>query len=685
MAKAKKKNVHVGGEQLPMFTPASDWVRPRELPDLRACKMIALDRETRDDGLNKNKGPGWAFLGSQWGGHVCGTSVAWREGGAMRSAYFPILHAGEGEDNFDHDQLRRWEIDHQKAGVQFVMQNAPYDVGWGEAYLGVPLPPAVHDVTCMANMVDEKRLSYELNSICRWLGVPGKDEKLLKEAASVFGYYGDDVKKNMWRLPSRYVGPYAEADAASTLLCAEKLLPMIEEQKTGAAYQLEMDLLPVVHAMRKRGLRVDLDAAERARREFHRKSVAVLLELSDKLGHTVSIENLRSNSWLEMVHDAQGIKYPRDPQTGKSSFDKKAWMGAHPHWLPKLIIKAKSLHDAAEKFVGTFILDFAHGDRIHPSINQFRSEDGGTRTFRFSYADPPLQQSPNREEAIATLVRGVFLPEDGDLWLAADYSQQEYRLIVHYAELLGCTRGAEAAERYRRDPRTDFHSFVAEMTGLERKPAKDVNFAKSYGAGIGKFAVMINKTPEEAAEIMKQYDENMPFNSELFQKLEARAQKVGYVRLLDGARIHFDTWEPTWLSREDRARGWGSGGKYLMGDCSLDEAWARCSDQDHPWYGKRLRRAHTRKALNALIQGGAARQTKLAMRECWRAGIVPIIQMHDELGFSVSSEAQGAEATRIMREVVQLRVPMVVDAEYGPTWGRAKYGWQEAMTLAKAA
>lgn len=117
-----------------------------------------------------------------------------------------------------------------------------------------------------------------------------------------------------------------------------------------------------------------------------------------------------------------------------------------------------------------------------------------------------------------------------------------------------------------------------------------------------------------------------------------------------------------------------------MGDCGEEEARSRVSDSQHPWYGKRLRRAKCRKAMSCLIQGGAARQTKMAMRACWRAGHVPLLQMHDELDFSVGEERAGREIVEIMTSIVQLRVPMLVDAEYGVSWGDAKHEWSEVTT-----
>ena len=674
----RQKNYHDGGEQLVLISPDSPWSRPSELPDLRRHRRVALDRETCDLGLQRGLGPGWAFGAA--GGFVCGTSIAWVQDGKIRSAYFPVRHPDT--ECFDPDQVRQWEIDHQRAGVRFVFQNAPYDIGWG-ATSGVPVPEQSNDTVCMANMIDEQRQSFELDALCATYGIPGKDETLMTEALAAYGWPTShkERKKHIWRLPARYVGPYAEQDAAATLQLADLMDEEIDRQGVRVAYQLEMDLVPMVHEMRRRGIRVDLDAAARAQDVFRTRSREALRELSERLGQRVGVDEIRQNSWLDRTFTDLKIPFPRED--GRGSFEAK-WMRRSPHWLPQLACRAKSAEDAAEKFLGTYILGFAHSSsgsdsRIHASINQFRGEDGGTRTYRFSYSDPPLQQIPKRDEDkyLALLTRGVFLPEPGEWWMRADYSQQEYRLIVHFAERLGLTRADIAAQRYRDDLRTDYHVMVAELTGLDRDASKNCNFAKSYGAGKDKFAAMIGKSVDEAVRTMAQYDVEMPFVRELSDLCQKSAEQRGYVLLLDRARIHFDSWEPTWLSRDDKAKGWGSGGRIKMGDCSREEALRRAADPDHPWYRKRLRRAKCRKAMNAKIQGSAARQSKMSMRDCWRAGHVPLLQMHDELDFSVSERRQGDEITQIMRDVVKLNVPMLVDAEYGGNWGKAKCMWED--------
>jgi DNA polymerase I-like protein with 3'-5' exonuclease and polymerase domains len=503
-------------------------------------------------------------------------------------------------------------------------------------------------------------MRYSLNALCKWRGLPGKDERVLRDAAAC---YHVDPKNELWKLPARYVGEYAEQDAGSTLGLAEDLQEDLEA--TRDAYNLEMDLLPMVHAMRKRGVRIDTEAAERAYTKFKKLSEDALRQITDHMDQRVSIDEIRSVKWLEQAFDACKISYPRTAKTGQGSFS-KGWMKGHKHWLPQNICIARQYEDAAEKFIRTYLMDYQRDGRLHASVNQFKSESlydedgygGGTRTYRFSYSDPPLQQIPHRNEDLANEIRGAFLPEEGEEFLSADFSQQEYRLIVHYAELMGFAKSSEAANRYREDPNTDFHSMVAQMTGLDRKPAKDCNFAKAYGAGPDKFAFMINKSRQEAKAIMEQYDEKLPFVKQLFQYCAGVAEDRGHIRLLDGARIHFDKWEldGSWEERKQ------------YGDCSFGEAQRRRHDPTHAWYNRRVKRSRCDKAMNSLIQGGAARQTKIAMRDCWNAGHVPLLQVHDELCFSVPDRKHGQEISSLMCNAIPLQIPMRVDLAFGPSW-----------------
>lgn len=663
------KNIHIGGEQLLLITPPSNWQRVKELPDLRNVGTIALDRETEDVGLQAGTGPSWMYKR----GRIVGVSVAWHEGKTIRAAYLPTGHPDS--QCFDPEQVAQWEKDLQSAGVNFVMQNAAYDIGFGAACWNLPVPTKIDDTSALAYMLDEQRLSYSLNALCAWQGILGKDETTLKEAASA---YGLDPKSGLYRLPARYVGKYAEQDAIATLMLYDKLFPEIAKQDLTDAYRLEMDLVPIVHQMMKVGIRIDLTAAEQRYKKFKLQSRQALDDLSDKLGHTTGIDDIRQTKWLEKAHDACQISYPRTP-TGAGSFS-KSWMRSHQHWLPQLIQRAKGREDAAEKFVKGYIIDNLHEGRLHASVHQYRAEvaggeddarGGGTRTYRFSYSDPPLQQMPKRDEESAE-IRCCFLPEKGEQWLSADYSQQEYRLFVHFAAIRKLPKAAEAVQRYKDDPKTDFHKWVADITGLDRKPAKDANFAKIYGAREKKFAIMIGKTIAEATAIMQQYDKEIPFANLLFKELENlaknRAKKGdGYIKLLDGARCRFP-----FVHVLRKTGGYENKLSFeeWQADCRREEGEQRIADPKHKWFGETLYPSRCHKALNSLIQGSAARQTKIAMRACSRAGFQPLLQIHDELCFSVVEKSAVKRITETMCDAAPLLVPMLVDTKLGPNWGQ---------------
>lgn len=688
--------------QIPLIVPSSPWVRPTELPDLREATDIAIDTEIKDMGLIMGRGPGWAFKTRETGGYVAGVSVAWRQEGEVRSIYAPVEHPDT--DNFDKAAVGRWvkDITKKKRGRRLVFCNAGYDIGWMVNDFGITVPDSsmINDIACEAMMLDENRRAipgfhkpYGLDAIANWCGVPGKDESLLRDAAFSYGYKGDQVKAHIADLPARFVGPYAaDGDAVATLLSHEHMIDRVLEE-CEVAYQLEMNLVPVIHAMRQKGIRLNEERAAALYETLMERYERACGKIYDITKMRASIDEIRERNWLIRVCDMHGIdEYKKEDEFGKQDAEfSKSWMRASKHPLPRAIAEAKQCHEAATKFVQNYLLKYVYRGRIHANINQFLSEDGGTRSHRFSYSEPPLQQMPSRPDIvegwdvtgeIAAQLRMSFEAEEGELWFAPDYSQQEYRLIVHYAYLLGCGKAEEAVSKYLNDPNTDFHNLVVDMTGLTRRRAKDVNFAKAYGAGVPKFAVMTGMELEEAAAVMNQYDGEMPFVKELNETCDREAQRKGYIRMIDGARSHFDDYE-CWLTREERDAGWRSAKP--MAPCRIDEARQRVQDKDHPWYGKRLKRTETRKAMNRLIQGSAARQVKKAMLDCWNAGYVPILQIHDELAFSFTKLKDGEAVAQIMRDAIKISVPMRVDAEWGETWGTAKYSFEDARKPGKGA
>src|SRR5262249_38665364 len=220
----------------------SDWQPLPALPDLRRVGRIALDTETKDGGLAADRGSAWP-----WGdGYICGVSVAYHAEGAVRAHYFPIRHPDS--PNFDPANVFQWIRDHVAAGVCFITQNGLYDWGWLRADAGIAMPPSdqIEEIGALATMVDENRHRYSLEALCAWRKLPGKDEKLLKEAARALGLPKRAKPQSfIWKLPASVVGPYAEQDATNTLALFESLDPVLDREGTRGAYRLECDLLPM--------------------------------------------------------------------------------------------------------------------------------------------------------------------------------------------------------------------------------------------------------------------------------------------------------------------------------------------------------------------------------------------------------------------------------------------------------
>ena len=147
----------------------------------------------------------------------------------------------------------------------------------------------------------------------------------------------------------------------------------------------------------------------------------------------------------------------------------------------------------------------------------------------------------------------MFLPEEGDQWAAIDFSQQEPRILVHYASVYGKSRGIplkgaeEFVDGYTNNPDMDFHTMVAEMAGIGRKQAKTINLGMMYGMGVNKLAGELGIETDEAKALIKQYHERVPFVKGLMTGVQNRLNErssEGSLRSILGRKCRFDLWEP---------------------------------------------------------------------------------------------------------------------------------------------
>ena len=612
-----------------LFAPKSSWSVPDIFPQFSETETVAIDLETYDPHL-MTCGPGWAT----GRGHIVGVGVAtddWQ-------GYLPIRHQGGG--NLDEGIVLRWLTNLLSSTKrQVIFHNALYDVGWLRRE-GIIVKGKILDTIVAAPLINENRFSYSLDNLGAAYCDEKKDESLLQDAALAFGI---NPKSEMYKLHAKYVGPYGEQDAALTLKLWNKLKLEIAEQELEKILEMESKLVPLLLEMRWRGVRVDEEKAEVVSKQLTTEEQKIQVEIKRKYGSDV---NLWANASLESIFEKNKLWFPRT-EKGMASFQKD-WLEGHEHELPQLIVRARKLNKARTTFIDKMIMNHAFNGRIHAEAHPMRNDRGGTVSGRFSYSNPNLQQVPARDPEIGNLIRSLFIPEEGCQWGVFDYSQQEPRLTVHYASQMNLTGAKEAVELYTEDA-ADFHQIVADMANIPRKQAKMINLGLSYGMGKEKLIRELGLDDTQAEKLFQQYHAKVPFIRALQDQCARVAMERGYIKTFAGRRCRFDLWE----------------GRYERNlPLPLKEAKEK--------YGDDLKRSYTYKALNRLIQGSAADMTKLAMIGLWEEGIVPHLQVHDEVDISIENREQANTVTKIMENCVKLAVPLLVDQELGKSWGEIK-------------
>ena len=612
--------------QIPLFKPQTEWVKPEEFPDLKDRQQIAIDLETSDPDL-KTRGSG-SIIGN---GKVVGISVA-TEG---YQSYFPFDHEGGG--NLEKTKVIQWFRDLCKSPSLKIFHNAMYDVCWIRS-MGIEIKGDIVDTMTAASLINENRMRYDLNSLGREYVGYGKDETALVAGAKEWGI---NPKSDMWKLPAMYVGAYAERDAEVTYQLWKKLRQELSNQDLESIFELESDLFPCLVDMKFKGVRVDVEKAHKLKEKLLTEEKKLLQEIKKETHIDAQIWAARS---IATVFDKLNLPYERTAKTQAPSFTKN-FLSSHKHPLVKKIAKTREINKAHTTFIDT-IIKHEHKGRIHADINQIRSDQGGTVTGRFSYSNPNLQQIPARNKDLGPMIRSLFIPEDNCVWGCFDYNQQEPRLVVHYASLQQLPSAFTVVDAYK-EGNADFHDIVAQMAQIPRSQAKVINLGLFYGMGKAKLQAELGVTKEKSAELFNQYHAKVPFVKQLMEKASNRAQERGQIRTLLGRLCRFHLWEPNSFGMH----------KALPHEEALRE------------HGPGIKRAYTYKSLNKLIQGSAADMTKKSMLDLYKEGIIPHIQIHDELDLSLKDDNEAKKIIEIMENAVTLEVPNKVDYEQGKNWG----------------
>jgi DNA polymerase I-like protein with 3'-5' exonuclease and polymerase domains len=627
--------------------PGGDWCTPKasDLPDLSAAKVIAIDTETKDPDL-KTKGPGF-----RRDGHIAGLAVGTDDGLRM---YLPMRHALiVDQPNMDPDIVLRWARDNLTGSQPKVGANILYDLE-GLACEGVDVQGPFRDVQVAEPLIDETAKSYALERLAKkYVGQGKVDDDLYDWLAGMYGGKPtrSDQIGNVYRAPPELVAPYAIGDIDLPLQIWEKQQQKIREDDLGQILDIECRLIPMLLAMRMRGVRIDMSKAHEVEDRLNESIATKTAELA-KLG----VDIWAADS-IARYCDGAGIEYPRTGK-GAPSFV-SAWLERHHHPVMNEVQELRKLSKHAGTFIHSAILGHAIGDRIFGQFHALRTDTNGAVSGRFASSLPNLQNIPARDPVLGPLIRSLFIPDEGELWASDDWSQIEYRLLVHYAT---GPAALLAKREFCENPDTDYHSFVAELTGIDRKPAKNINFGLAYGMGQPKLAANLGVSAEEAAAIFETYHAKVPYVRELSRAVKGAANRRGYIRTLLGRRRRWNLWESDDFATARK-------NKPLHSRQAAVNLWGKVT------------RAGVHKALNSLLQGGAADIMKKAMVDIWDAGVcdvlgAPLSTVHDELNWSMPDTLEGrqahAEAVRIMETCVELDIPLLCDAAIGAHWGECK-------------
>ena len=641
--------------------------------DLKDIDLVAVDLETYDPNL-KSKGSGAV----RKDGFVTGIAIATKK----QTLYFPIAHAMT--DNLNVNDT--WEYLNEKLfknkDIRKVFHNAIYDVCWIRSAIGHMPQGQLLDTMIAASVIDETRMKYSLDAISKdYLKESKYKYDLAEKSLSEYGI--KDPMSNMHKLPYSLVKDYAEQDVNLTLklwnLFEKKLdeVLYIKDNEDGSKelkscrkiFELETKLFPCLVDMKFKGVKIDVEKAKTLGKLLEKRRDNLIKIIKKHTGLDVEIWAASS---IKHLLNHQNITNYEKTKAGLPKLPKD-YLKTHANRFLRMIVKARE----CDKAKGTFVeglLEFVHEGRIHADINQIRSDQGGTVTGRFSMSNPNLQQIPSRG-IIGKKMRELFLPEDGCVWGSFDYSQQEPRIVVHYALKLGLPGTDTLKDEFNKED-ADFHQIVADMAQISRTMAKTINLGLFYGMGKIKLASELNLTRPKANALFAEYHAKVPFVRRLSQDLIEFAEEHKLLFTLKDRFCRFNKWETRnreWnntinryepvpiLTKEDAETAFKAE--------LLEKFKDNVADNYMQDFDRYYKPAFTYKALNRLIQGSAADMTKKAMVDLYEKGILPQIQIHDELCLSIKNDNDALVVKETMENAIPLEVKNKVNYKKGKNWG----------------
>ena len=645
--------------------------------DLKGVDTVAVDIETYDPNL-KTKGLG-AIRND---GFICGIAVAT----GKETAYFPLRHSDIFIDYKRDEKI--WDALNKKIfqneNITKIFHNAMYDVCWIRAVTGMKMKGRIVDTMIAASVIDENRFKYSLDSLSKdYLNEEKYKYDLQQKTLEWSGGTVKDPMTNMHKLPASIVKEYAKQDVNLTYKLWNIFNKEIDEvlytkedgeQKTcRQIFELETKLFLCLVDMKFKGVRIDVAKAIqfgrhlKKRREQILKAIESLTTVRVDIWAATSIKKLLDHLHIKDYKVTPKSKMPQLP---------KDYLKTHSNKCLRMIAKAREYDKAANTFIDG-LLEYVHEGRIHADINQIRSDAGGTVTGRFSMSNPNLQQIPAKG-FIGKKMRELFIPEEGCKWGSFDYSQQEPRIVVHYAIKLGLPGTGDLQEEFDKDD-ADFHQIVADMANISRKQAKTINLGLFYGMGKIKLQKELGLDQRQARELFNEYHGRVPFVRQLSQELIQFAKDNRLLFTLYDRFCRFNKWETTNKEWNPEINRFNEVPLYTKEQAKeafkaemLDKYKENKIDSNYmDYFDRYYTPAFTYKALNRLIQGSAADMTKKSMVDLYEKGIIPHIQIHDELCFSIKDH-EPKLIKETMEQTIPLEVKNKVDYESGPNWGTIK-------------
>jgi DNA polymerase I-like protein with 3'-5' exonuclease and polymerase domains len=644
--------------------------------DLTDIDIVAIDLETSDPNL-KTKGLGAV----RKDGFVTGIAIATKK----QTFYFPLAHAMT--DNLPVKET--WDYLNEKLfknkDIRKVFHNAIYDVCWIRSSTGEMPQGELLDTMIAASVIDETRMKYSLDAISKiYLNETKYKYDLTDKVKAWSDGVIQDPMTNMEKLPYSLVKDYAEQDVNLTLklwnIFDKKLDEVlytkthddgrVEEKTCRKIFELETKLFPCLVDMKFKGVKIDVEKARAFGKRLGKTKNSIINYIERRTG--IKIEMWAASS-IKALLDHENINDYEVTKAGLPQLPKD-YLSSHKNKYLRLIAKARNFDKTQNTFIEG-LLEFVHEGRIHADINQIRSDQGGTVTGRFSMSNPNLQQIPSKG-FIGKKMRELFLPEDDCEWGSFDYSQQEPRIVVHYALALGMPGTDTLLEEFNKED-ADFHQIVADMAQISRTMAKTINLGLFYGMGKIKLASELGLDRPKANKLFADYHAKVPFVKQLSIDLINFAEENKLLYTLEDRFCRFNKWET-------RDRKWNNSinrydpvdildkevaQKYYTDD-RLNKGYV--ADPTYEHFTDFYKPAFTYKALNRLIQGSAADMTKKAMVNLYEQGILPQIQIHDELCLSIKNEEQARIVKKIMENAITLEVNNKVNYKHGKNWGSIK-------------